>query len=63
MKLVRRAAMCLWRQVGHKPGILLGILWTWKTLGILRKFWATLGKNCNKNSVTVCGGFCGAEML
>jgi len=28
-----------------------GFLWTWKTQGILRKFSATSGKNCNKQNI------------
>ena len=36
------------RQGGPKPGILRGILWTWKTHGILREFCGTSGKNDNK---------------
>ena len=28
-----------------------GFLWAWKTQRILREFWATSGKNCNKQSI------------
>ena len=30
-----------------------GLLWTWKTQGILREFCGTSGKNCNKQSILV----------